>query len=476
MSNRTVFILIIASLLYTNYGLASDKPITINKDLQLRGSLEYYYSYSKYRDATVSSLSLNKDSLKIGALYNPTSQVEIGSSLSYSWQRSYYYQPGASYGDFSGSDPINSVDSNESLAVDRLYLSLRDASDSLRFSIGRNPLGHTGFNSREYVSFSKVTDNSSVLTNYNVDGIAIAYRPAFLEATSGYLQTSYGNGFENKKLQYHYSVFGGEIAPPNSQALYGITPLYKANIFSASIVPVSTDSLKIWFNYINGRGIYSAPTSERLPAVFSYTDLLGNQQVAEANVLESINLGDMQWYAIGLDVHQQFSMCKIHAALEVAQSKSNPNYVPAPYLSVPTMLSYSFMGESDLTPKTGRAIYGMVDLELPSATTLGFEFSHGSKNWVPTTSDKYGVRGTMVEPYIQQEFLVNRSRCAVRLGLQHFEYSYTGSNQWWDTPIEISNQWWVTPTKISTIVQSSQWWVSSPTHSNTFYGNISVNF
>lgn len=78
-------------------------------------------------------------------------------------------------------------------------------------------------------------------------------------------------------------------------------------------------------------------------------------------------------------------------------------------------------------------------------------------------TDKYGTCVYMIKPYVQQEFSVNRAKCLARFGVQHFEYKYTGSNN------VLGEPW-----KISDVTPPTDYVISA--HSNTFYGNITVNF
>lgn len=158
--------------------------------------------------------------------------------------------------------PQNPIDSSESIIINKLYFMLKSSDESLSFSVGRNPLGQTSLNKKDYVAFVKTTDNPSVLTHYDIDGAALTYQPAILGTTSGYVQLGYGHGFKNNNLKYKYSEYA--TLPINLQAAYGVSPLYKADVFAVSVVPINTESIKLWLNYVNGKNIYSAPTDSKL--------------------------------------------------------------------------------------------------------------------------------------------------------------------------------------------------------------------
>ena len=440
----------------------------------ISGSLQYEYSNSRYSPtrevATRSSESLSKESISLGALYEPSNRFELRSVLSYYNQRSHYEKPGV-YGQFWGTDPIHFTSKNEALAIDSLYALLRDSTDRFSVGIGRNPNGVAIAHRNSYASFSKPTDSSSTLTSYDFDGITLTYNPILLSSTKGYVQFSYGEGFENRKLTYHYDISGVSLSPDtfNSQSLYGTTPLYKAKVLSASVIPINTSDLKLWFSYVDARNIYSVPTNDHFYTAFTYTDLSNATQTALFDLLAPVNLGNMRWYSIGVDSHKDLFNGKLHGSIEIAQSKAEQS-ISALFTSP---VKISLINLNDTPSKTGRAIYGNIDFELPSKTTLGFEYSYGSKYWVPTVAGKYGTRGLMIEPYVQQKLMLNKLKCSARLGLQHFEYKYSGSNQWWGEPISINDVGIAHATATDTFGYDFS---SFPSHSNTIYGNIIINF
>jgi hypothetical protein len=101
--------------------------------------------------------------------------------------------------------------------------------------------------------------------------------------------------------------------------------------------------------------------------------------------------------------------------------------------------------------KTGWAAYLGVRYDLPSKTKLGFEYNHGSKNWItfaPSADDmwtsKVGTRGNVFEPYIIQELNLKpissyTSKAFFKIGYQYYDFDYTGSNNWVGAPQKISD-------------------------------------
>ncbi len=101
---------------------------------------------------------------------------------------------------------------------------------------------------------------------------------------------------------------------------------------------------------------------------------------------------------------------------------------------------------------TGWAVFvgGRYDIE-QTGTKLGFEYNHGSKDWITFTpaaddmwTSKVGTRGNVYEGYIIQELPFKPissylSKAFFRVGYQYYDFEYTGSNNWVGAPVKISD-------------------------------------
>ncbi len=99
---------------------------------------------------------------------------------------------------------------------------------------------------------------------------------------------------------------------------------------------------------------------------------------------------------------------------------------------------------------TGYAAYAGLRIPVPALKSkIGLEFNYGSKNWVtftPAADDIYGsklaTRGHVTELYwiydIPQVPLTPRARAFFRLGLQHYDYRYTGSGTLLGAPVDLA--------------------------------------
>jgi hypothetical protein len=100
--------------------------------------------------------------------------------------------------------------------------------------------------------------------------------------------------------------------------------------------------------------------------------------------------------------------------------------------------------------KYGWAMAAGVRYDLPSKTKIGFEFNHGSENWITMAfaaddmwTSKVGTRGNVYEPYVIQELNLKPisshfSKAFFKLGYQYYDFEYTGSNNWVGAPVKIS--------------------------------------
>ncbi|MDP3617710.1 MAG: DUF3373 family protein, partial [Rhodoferax sp.] len=132
-------------------------------------------------------------------------------------------------------------------------------------------------------------------------------------------------------------------------------------------------------------------------------------------------------------------------------SRTRPNNNVSAQFGFQGLMTGSFFGPEAPTSKTGTAVALGMRYDLPSKSKLGFEYNHGSKDWItfaPAADDmwtsKVGTRGDVYEAYLIQE--LDRtplssyfSRTFFRLGVQRYNIKYTGSNNWVGAPVEISS-------------------------------------
>ena len=131
-------------------------------------------------------------------------------------------------------------------------------------------------------------------------------------------------------------------------------------------------------------------------------------------------------------------------------SVTHPNSNVSSQFGFQGLLTGGFFAPEAPTSKKGNALALGVRYDLPSKTKLGFEYNHGSKNWItfaPAADDmwtsKVGARGDVYELYLIQELGKKPvssyfSKTFFRIGYQYYDFKYTGSNNWVGAPVSMS--------------------------------------
>jgi hypothetical protein len=169
------------------------------------------------------------------------------------------------------------------------------------------------------------------------------------------------------------------------------------------------------------------------------------------NTTAKADLGDIDWLGAGfMSTFKKVGSGDLQLYGDVALSMTRPNNNVSSQFGFQGLMTGAFFQPEAPTNKTGSAIALGMRYDLPSKTKLGFEFNHGSKNWItfaPAADDmwtaKAGTRGEVYEAYMIQELDVKPissyfSRAFFRLGVQHYNFKYTGSNNWVGAPVDIS--------------------------------------
>jgi Protein of unknown function (DUF3373) len=321
---------------------------------------------------------------------------------------------------------IGHVPGDSKLAVDRVYATWSNIADQpIWFSIGRRPStdGVPLFlkENKEKPGNGGVP---ALLVNYAFDGVTLGYAPEIDMLPGAYGKFCYGRGFSN----------GITDAEGNG--------IHNTDMVGFNIVPYDTDLFRAEFQYNRGINIFDAPVILTGPYSF---------------LQPTTNIGDIDWYGIDfLGKVKHVGIGDINWFADAALSQTHPNgntltminpmdpnsKIQTPYGLLTTMSS---QGE------TGWAVYvgGRYDFK-ESGTKLGFEYNHGSKNWItfaPAADDmwtsKLGTRGNVYEGYIIQELKLEPissyfSKVFFRVGYQYYDFEYTGSNSWLGAPIKIS--------------------------------------
>jgi hypothetical protein len=331
-------------------------------------------------------------------------------------------------GTFDGT--VGHVPGDSKLAVDRVYATWNNIADQpIWFSVGRRPsTGGNPSNLRANTEPMGVSGVPALLVDYAFDGATIGWAPDIDGLPGAYLKLCYGRGFEE-------GITEDTTNSPKDTDMMGI-----------NVVPYDTDALRVELQYNRGMDIFSNPIMLTGPYAPVFTDV-------------QTNLGDIDWYGLSfMGKIKNAGPGAFHWFIDGGISKTHPN---------DKTLSMTFFDNTgnvigtapvaalmsnpdDIESKSGWAVYAGGRYDFPTGTKLGFEYNHGSENWItfaPAADDmwtsKLGTRGDVYEFYIIQDLPLKAissyfSKTFFKIGYQYYDFDYTGSNSWLGAPQKVS--------------------------------------
>lgn len=316
---------------------------------------------------------------------------------------------------------IGHVPTSSLLNIDRAYATWANVFDQpLWFSLGRRP-SNNGIptNLRLNTARPGNAGTPALLIDYAFDGGTIGWAPDIDALPGAYAKICYGRGFEN-----------GFSSPTNS--------LKDTDFLGIAVVPVDTDPLRVWLQWNKGWNVFDFPVMK---------------DTAFGDTAPSVELGDIEQYGIGaMSTLKNVGPGSLNFFAEAGLSITHPNDNVSANAGFQGLMTGAFFNPEAPSDKTGGSIYlGARYDYTPTATKFGFEFNHGSKNWItfaPAGDDlwtsKLGTRGNVYEGYIIQELKLQpissyASKVFFRLGYQYYDFEYTGSNNWVGAPVKIAD-------------------------------------
>ena len=342
---------------------------------------------------------------------------------------------------------LGHVPSSSYLDVDRAYATWSNIADQpIWFSVGRRP-STNGAPSNLRLNNERPGNGGTpaLLVDYAFDGMTIGWAPDIDSLPGAYAKICYGRAFES-----------GLESAGNS--------LNDTDMLGIAVVPVDTDPLRVWLQWNRGFNIFDFP-------VMSNT--------AFGNTRPGVELGDIDWYGAGaMSKLKKVGPGNLNLFGDVALSITHPNDNVSSNAGFQGLLTGGFFNPEAPTSKTGWAVYvGSRYDYTPTGTKLGFEYNHGSKDWItfaPAADDmwtaKLGTRGNVYETYLIQEIKLAPissyfSKVFFRIGYQYYDFDYTGSNNWVGAPVKISD------------IKSSDMQLLTPLKSaQNIYGTFEVKF
>ena len=307
---------------------------------------------------------------------------------------------------------LGHVPSSSLLDVDRAYATWSNiAEQPVWFSVGRRP-STNGAPSNLKLNNERPGNGGTpaLLVDYAFDGMTLGWAPDIDMLPGAYAKVCYGRGFDS----------GFETPTGNS--------IKDTDMLGVAIIPVDTDPLRVWLQWNRGFNIFDFPVMNN---------------TAFGNTAPSTNLGSIDWYGIGaMSMLKNVGPGNLNFFTDLGLSITHPGNNVSGQAGFQGLGTGTFFNPEAPVSRTGWAAYAGVRYDLPSKTKFGFEFNHGSKDWItfaPASDDmwtsKVGTRGNVYEPYVIQELDLKPissylSKTFIKVGYQYYDFEYTGSNNW----------------------------------------------
>lgn len=316
---------------------------------------------------------------------------------------------------------LGHIPSSDYLNVDRAYATWSNiAEQPVWFSVGRRP-STNGIPENLRLNTERPGNGGTpaLLVDYAFDGMTLGWAPDIEALPGAYTKVCYGRGFE------------AGIENPTGNTLRD------TDMLGVALIPIDTDPIRLHLQWNRGFNIFDFPQMEN---------------TAFGNTAPAANLGDIDWFGTGiLSTLKKVGPGTLNTFAEFGLSVTHPNDNVSANAGFQGLGTGSFFQPEAPNDKTGWAAYAGARYDLPSGTKLGFEYNHGSKNWItfaPAADDmwtaKVGTRGNVYEGYIIQELNLKPvssyfSKTFFKIGYQHYDFDYTGSNNWVGAPQKISS-------------------------------------
>lgn len=322
---------------------------------------------------------------------------------------------------------VGHVPQDNSLKVDSVYATWSNIGGApVWFSIGRRPsTGGIPSNLRQNTEKIGTAGIPAIMVDYAFDGLTLGFAPDIAALPGSYAKICYGRGYDSG---YRTSD----------------TSLKDTDFLGLNVVPYDTENLHIELQYQRGWNIFNT-TSD------------GNAMTGPV----SANMGDISWFGgVVTGKLEKLGPGDLNLFVSAALSKTHPNdslfMIDTNGDGILDMGVAGLMYDAPAMGGTkeshsGSAIYlgGRYDIK-STGTKLGLEYNHGSQYWigmVPAGDDlwtsKLGTRGDVYEVYVIQDLnkkpIAKRGKAYVRVGYQHYDFKYTGSNNWIGSPKTISD-------------------------------------
>lgn len=342
---------------------------------------------------------------------------------------------------------LSHTPSSSLLNVDQAYATWSNIADQpIWLSVGRRP-STNGAPSNLRLNNERPGNGGvpSLMVNYAYDGMVVGYAPDIEALPGAYAKVCYGRGFDS-----------GIKTPANS--------IKDTDMMGVIVSAIDTDPIRVWLQYNRAFNLFDYPAMNN--TIFG-------------NTAPATNLGSIDWYGLGaLSILKKVGPGNLNFFTDFAMSVAHPGGNVSQNAGFQGLMTGEFFAQdTNRQDRFGWAVSAGLRYDLPSKTKIGFEFNHGSKNWVtmaPAADDmwtsKVGTRGNVYEPYIIQELDLKPissylSKVFFKLGYQYYDFEYTGSNNWVGAPKKISE---IKPTDLMLLAPMKE--------AHDIYGTFEVHF
>lgn len=340
---------------------------------------------------------------------------------------------------------IGHVPGDSRLAVDRAYATWNNiGGQPVWFSIGRRPSsGGAPGHYRQNLPAPGVSGVPALLVDYAFDGVSLGWAPEIDRFPGAFAKFCYGRGYQS------------EIERSDTHNAVGNT-----DMIGIDVVAIDTDPFRAQFQYNRGIDIFDAPIM-----------LSGPFPLAPAT-----NLGDIDWFSLDfMGLKKNVGPGNLHWFASFGESLTHPNGNTLTFAGLDSGYGLLFSGVPE--DKSGWATWAGLRYDLPkSRTKIGFEYNHGSKNWItfaPAADDmwtsKVGVRGNVYEAYVIKELALKpissySSIAFFKVGYQYYDFDYTGSNSWLGAPIKLDTLTSMTPQLTAPMKRAGDFYATFEVH------------
>lgn len=327
---------------------------------------------------------------------------------------------------------VGHIPQDNVLRVDQAFATWSNiANQPVWFSVGRRPsTGGVPSNLRQNKEYSGNSGVPALLVDYAFDGMTLGVAPDIDILPGAYAKLCYGRGFDSG------------MKPMNNG-------LKDTDLIGLNVVPYDTDNLRVELQWNRAFNMMSNPPIDTwgdVQANVGDIDQFGTLVMGKIN---NVGPGDLNLFA------------------SAAMSRSHPSgktySLPFGFMDMngngmfdsgdmQFAGDYGLLNDGTSTEDhTGSAIYVGARYDLKNTgTKIGLEYNYGSKYWIafaPAADDmwasKLGTRGNVYEAYVIQEIkskpISKLGKAYARLGFQHYDFNYTGSNGWLGDPRKISD-------------------------------------